>query len=91
MITYGKFFVFKKREPQFISDYCATLAGFIGIYSFSAIALSFLIPVAVFKLIMIAFALSPFLLGLLVTYNTEKYYTWIQVGLFLFSTAFVIM
>lgn len=90
MMAYGKFFVFKKREPQFISDYCALLAGIVGAYSLLALGLALLLTNNVDKLTMVLLAVSPFLLGLVTTYHTEKYFTWVQVGLFMFSAYFVL-
>lgn len=91
MMTYGKLFVFKKREPQFISDYCATMAGFLGGYSVLAIVLAWLFPSTTAKFVMLWFALAPFLIGLLVKYHTEKYYTIVQIILILISIAYVLV
>ena len=90
MIVYGKLFVFRKKHPSFVSDYCATMAGFLAAYVIFSLALVWLFPYPDAKLVMLAFAVSPFLLGLLATYNTEKYYTVFQVFLLLVSVAYVV-
>ena len=91
MMVYGKLFVFKKRKPQFVSDYCATMAVFLIGYVISSLVLVWFFPLTHQKLIMFGFAISPFLIGLLATYNTEKYYTALQVLIFLVSTAYVLL
>ncbi|MCR5265605.1 MAG: hypothetical protein K6E29_03315 [Cyanobacteria bacterium RUI128] len=90
MIVYGKLFVFKKKKPQFVSDYCATIAGLIGAYSLLSIALAWFLPGTNAKLLMLGFAVAPFLIGLLASYHTEKYYTAVQVILIALSAAFVL-
>ena len=89
MMVYGKLFVFKKRKPQFVSDYCATMAVFLIGYVILSLVLVWVFPLTYQKLIMLGFAISPFLIGLLATYHTEKYYTTLQVLLFVVSVAFV--
>ena len=91
MIIYGKLFVFKKKKPQFVSDYCATLAGSIGAYSLLSIAMAWFLPETNAKLLMLGFAVSPFLIGLLASYHTEKYYTLIQILVIALSTAYVLL
>ena len=90
MIVYGKLFVFRKKHPSFVSDYCATMACFLGAYVILSLALVWLFPYPDAKLVMLGFAVSPFLLGLLATYDTEKYYTAFQVFLLLTSVAYVV-
>lgn len=91
MIIYGKLFVFKKRKPQFVSDYCATMAGILGVYTVLSMLLAGLFPSASAKMFMFAFALSPFVIGLFATYHTEKYFTVLQVLLLIISTAYVVL
>ena len=90
MVVYGKLFVFKKKHPAFVSDYCATIAGVVGGYSVLSLILVWILPSNISKLIMFGFALSPFLLGLLANYHTEKYYTVIQVLLIILSIGYII-
>lgn len=91
MFVYGKLFVFKKKHPSFVSAYCATMAIFVAIYSILALALVWLMPSSNSKLIMFGFAISPFLIGLLATYHTEKYYTIVQILVFLTSILYVVL
>lgn len=90
MIVYGKIFVFKKKHPAFVSDYCATIAGVLGCYSVLSLVLVWLFPSTSAKLIMFLFAFSPFLIGLLANYHTEKYYTVVQVLVIIASILFVL-
>lgn len=89
IITYGKFFVFKKREPQFISDYCAAIGVVMCGFSILALVLACISPSNTDKLVMFFLAISPFILGLITTYNTEKYFTWVQIMLFVLGIIFV--
>ena len=91
MIVYGKCFVFRKKKPQFVSDYCATLAVFLGIYSILSIVMAWVFPSATTKLVMLGFGVSPFLIGALATYHTEKYFTAIQVLLIAISAGYVLL
>ena len=90
MTIYGKLFVFKKKHPSFVSDYCATLAAFLGLYELFGLILAFLIVGLTAKLILLSLALSPFLIGVLVTYHTEKYWTVAQTLIFIFSVVYAI-
>ena len=90
MIIYGKLFIFKKKHPSFVSDYCATMAGFLGLYTILALLFVFMFPATLAKLIMLFFAISPYIIGLFATYNTEKYFTVLQVTLLLISIVYII-
>ena len=91
MTVYGKLFVFRKKHPGFVSDYCATMAAFLVGYVLFALALVWAFSTVSAKLIMLCFALSPFFIGLAATYETEKYFTALQVILLIVSTAFVLI
>ena len=90
MTIYGKLFVFKKKHPSFVSDYCATMAAILGIYELLGIILAFMVVGLTSKFILLGFALSPFVIGALVTYHTEKYWTVAQTLLFIFSVVYAI-
>lgn len=90
MTVYGKLFVFKKKHPAFVSDYCATMAGILVVYVISALVLVWFLSPVNSKFIMFAFAMAPFLIGIIVNYHTEKYFTVLQVILFILSILFVI-
>lgn len=90
MTIYGKLFVFRKKHPQFVSDYCATMAGFLVLYSLCALVLAWIMPTTIAKGLMLFFALSPFGIGLLANYHTEKYYTGLQVLLTICSIFYIL-
>ena len=90
MIVYGKLFVFKKKHPAFVSDYCGTMAGLLLVYILFSLILAWMFPGTSQKLAMLGFAIAPFLIGLLATYHTEKYFTVLQVFVYLISIFFVI-
>ena len=78
MTVYGKLFVFRKKAPAFVSNYCATMAFVLGFYIIFSLLFVCLLPSHFAKFIMFCFALSPFLYGLVATFNTEKYFTTLQ-------------
>lgn len=80
-IIYGKLFVFKKRDAVFVSDYCAGIAMFLVLYVILAFACTSYMPTVFAQFIMVGFGLSPFILGLLANYHTEKYFTVVQLCL----------
>ena len=90
MTVYGKLFVFRKKKPQFVSDYCATMGGMIFIYSLISLAIVFIVPTLLIKLVFLGFALMPFFFGLISTYHTEKYLTVLQTLVMVYSIYYVI-
>jgi hypothetical protein len=78
-IIYGKMFVFKKKDATYVSDYCASIAVFTTAYVIFSLVNIILMPTMLDKLFMLLFGASPFLLGFLATYHTEKYFTAIQI------------
>lgn len=88
--VYGKMFVFRKKKPQFVSDYVAMIALFMSVYVLSALALIFVLPAVHAKLMMFVFAILPFIIGYLATFNTEKYYTAFQILVYLISIGYII-
>lgn len=91
MMVYGKLCVFGKKKAQFVSDYCATMAAFIGVYALMSLGYVFLFPDLLSKIMMSIFALSPFAIGIMATYNTEKFYTFLQIAFILLSISYVVM
>lgn len=91
MIVYGKLFVFKKRKPQYVSDYCATMAGILGVYVLLSLILAGLFTYTQTKIIMLGFAVSPFIIGLFAKYHTEKYFTLLQLALLITSALYVVL
>ena len=89
MIVCGKLFIFRKKSAQFVSDYCATLAALFGFYAVLSLIFVFIYPDMAGKSVMSAIALSPFVIGLLASYRTEKYFTCLQVIILLFSIYYV--
>ena len=88
-IIYGKLFVFRKKEASFVSDYCANIAVFIVLYVILSLIFIAFMPTMFAKFVMVGFALSPFILGLLATYHTEKYFTLLQLCLIATSIWYV--
>jgi len=89
-IIYGKLFVFRKKEAMFVSNYCALIAAFFGIYVLLSLLFVGLIHGAAGKSLMLFFALSPFILGLSANYHSEKYFTALQIFIIAVSIAYII-
>lgn len=90
LIAYGKLFVFFKKDAIFVSDYTSSIALFLVLYVLSAVFGAVIYPLFVAKLVFLGFALSPFLLGFFAKYETEKYFTVLQLIILVLSAAFVL-
>lgn len=91
LISYGKLFVFYKKDAIFVSDYTSSIALFMLLYVLSALLGAFIYPAVILKLVFLFFALSPFLLGFFAKYETEKYFTLVQLFVFIISAGFVLV
>lgn len=90
LISYGKLFVFFKKDAIFVSDYTSSIAMFFVTYVLSAIFGAIIYPMIIAKCIFVLFAVSPFLLGFFAKYETEKYFTIMQLFVFVLSAGFVL-
>ncbi len=84
LITFGKLFVFHKKEAVFVSDYTSSIALFLVLYVLLSLFAMVLNPVVFF-----AFAISPFALGFIAKYETEKYFTILQLLILVLSVVFI--
>ena len=84
-LVLGKLFVFKFKDTMFVSNYVAMLAIFMGLYCLSGAILMFVTPYIKFKLMLMFFSLSPFVLGRIATYKTERIFSIIQILLVIMS------
>jgi hypothetical protein len=84
-----KLFVSHQKDMMIKSHFIAGMAMSMGIYILSGIILAFFVPDIAKKLIILLFALSPFIIGKLATYKLEKIYSFIQVFCVLISVVFV--
>lgn len=91
LITFGKLFVFYKKDAEFVSDYTSSIALFMVLYVLSSLVGAVIYAGLFTKLIFILFALSPFLLGFFAKYETEKYFTVMQLFVFILSAGFVLV
>ena len=83
-------FYISKFKSDFAEHYVPVLTSVILIYIILAIALTLLIGGNLNKAIMLFFAVSPFIIGRLVTYKKVKLYSMIQIACVLMSVGFVI-
>src|SRR5574344_1591223 len=84
MLLLGKLYIFKLKDNILVSNYAATIAGLMGVYAVSALLLTLVVPNIAYKVLMLLFAGSPFIIGRFATYEKEILYSFIQI-----ITAFV--
>lgn len=88
-IIIGKLFVFNRQKPVFVGNYAASIGALFGGYSI--IALMMMTVGGLFdKLIMLAFSISPYLIGKITTYKNISFFTFFQVVLLFLSALYVI-
>ena len=85
LIVYGKLCVFHKKQAAFVSDYTSSIAMFITLYVITALVGLVVFPSIIKKLIFLGFAVSPFVIGGVAKYETEKYFTVLQLFVFVLS------
>ncbi len=89
LICYGKLFVFHKKEATFVSDYTSSIALFFTLYVIVAFIGLFIVPTILKKIIFLCLAISPFAIGHFAKYETEKYFTLVQLFVLVFSVVCV--
>lgn len=85
LITFGKLFVFHKKEAVFVSDYTSSIALFLVMYVLLSLCAMLINPLVFF-----IFAISPFALGFVAKYETEKYFTVLQLLILIISVVFIL-
>ena len=90
LISFGKLFVFYKKDAIFVSDYTSSIALFMVLYVLSALFGAVIYSGLITKFILLFFAISPFVLGFFAKYETEKYFTIMQLLVFILSAGFVL-
>jgi len=78
-------FVSKSNATMKASHFLASMAIFIGVYVLSGLILSF------YKPYVLLFALSPFIIGKIATYDKEKIYSLIQIFCVLISLVLILI
>ena len=73
-----------------ISPVIAFIAGLILLYIFLGLILTIFLPTVKYKLIILLFTLSPFIIGKLVTYKKLKFYSIIQLFCVILSVGFLL-
>ena len=86
-----KFYICKLADNMKKSDFVAFLASILGLYILTGILLIFFISGIAGKFFMGLFSLSPFIIGKLATYKTEKLFTTVQISCIIISGIFVIL
>ena len=89
-IIIHKLYISKQKDIMVASHFVAIMASLLGIYILSGLLLVFFMPNLIHKILVLLFALSPFAIGKIATYNTEKIYSTIQAVCVLISVVFVL-
>ena len=88
-IIIHKLYISKQKDMMKASHFVAGMTLFMGIYIFSGIILALLFHKIIPSLLILLFALSPFIIGRFATYNTEKIYSIIQIICVLISITII--
>lgn len=74
-----------------LSAFVSSIAIFLLMYLLATLILIVIVPNILHKLILILFALSPFIIGKIVTYKKLKFYSVIQILCVILSVGFVVL
>ena len=91
LLIIREFGITKKLSPMRASDFVSSIAGFLFAYIIFAILLSIFISGWVNKCVMIFFAISPFIIGKMVTYQKVKIFSTIQIICVILSIVYLIL
>lgn len=89
LITFLKLYVCRLKN-DIVANYVPLIAFVMFFYIIFALLLTIFIKGASNKIIMFAFANSPFIIGKLATYKTEKIFSYLQVVCAFLSVIFVL-
>lgn len=89
-LVFLKFYFSKKKSNVDISNYIALMAVFLAVYVLSGLILVVFLKGILYKSIILLFAMTPFIIGKIATYEKEKLYTLTQFILMFISIIFVI-
>lgn len=64
----------KHMKPMKASDFVSSITAMFAVYAFAALVLALILP-GIAKLIMLLFAIFPFVAGRLANYKTKRYFT----------------
>ena len=82
--------VFVKKDFVKQSGFVALIGGTFIVYVLCGLGISVFLPGLIKKIIMIIFAISPFIIGKLVSYEKLKFYSIIQILCVILSVVYVI-
>ena len=91
LLVLREFGITKKLSPMKASDYVSTIAGFLFVYVITAIIIVFKEGGLTDKAVMLFFAISPFVIGRLVTYEKVKIYSIIQILCVILSLGYLFL
>lgn len=79
------------KDSKINSPFMAFLGGLVIFYVLSGLAITVFMPAIIYKIIMLLFTLSPFIIGKIVTYQKLRIYSIIQILCVILSIVFVIL
>ncbi len=90
-IIIHKLYISKQKDIMKASHFVAGMAIFMGIYILSGIIMGFAVKGIINKLIILLFALSPFIIGRFATYKHIKIYSMVQIVCILISILYILI
>ena len=78
LCTY-KFFIEKRKRTEKTASYVSFIGAILLLYVLSGALFAFFAPTFLSKVIVAIFALSPFIIGKMATYEKENFYSFIQI------------
>ena len=91
LLMLQKLYVYKLKDNIKKAEFISVTTAFLLVYMLNALCLTFMIDSVINKLVMFLFAISPFIIGKLVTYEKENLYSAIQIICIIISIVFVIL
>ena len=89
MLLFYKLYLQKRKRTEKTAEYISVLVFVFVLYVMSAVLCAIFIPGIMNKVLMMFFAISPFIIGKMATYEKETFYSYIQIFCLVVSIFYV--
>ena len=79
MLCTYKLFIEKRKRTEKTAVYVSFMGAVLLLYVLSGVLYAIFCPTIISKMIIVIFAFSPFIIGKIVTYEKEGFYSFIQI------------